>query len=153
MLKIWFNEIFKQFWAIIMAKLQSDRYEIGCFLEIWMEYYCLGENRGPRKSLKLSSKFFRCKNPNQLQNLKLLSTFQGHKILHGQNFCILIFLTWNDKVMQISPEQKPTWGQIIFIHKSYNGIVDKIVFISLREGQKWNLTFFGKLYLTFFFLA
>ena len=38
--------------------------------------------------------------------------------------------------MQISPEQKPTWGQIIFIHKSYNGIVDKIVFISLREGQK-----------------
>ena len=37
--------------------------------------------------------------------------------------------------MHISPEQKSTWGNI-FIYKSYNEIVNKIVFISLKAGQK-----------------
>ena len=39
-----FAEFFKQFWANIMAELQSDRYERGYFHKIWMKYYCLGEN-------------------------------------------------------------------------------------------------------------
>ena len=63
-------------------------------------------------------------------------------------FLELIFFHLNKKVKQISPEQKSTWGHIIFIHKFYNEIADKIRFISLKAGQKWNLTFFGKLYLT-----
>ena len=46
------------------------------------------------------------------------------------------FFYLKKKVKQISPEQKSTWGHIIFIHKSDNEIVDKIVFISLKAGQK-----------------
>ena len=42
--KIWFHEIFEQFWAIVMAKLQSDRYEGSYFHKMWMEYYFLGKN-------------------------------------------------------------------------------------------------------------
>ena len=49
----------------------------------------------------------------------------------------------------MSPEQKSTWDHIIFIHKSYNETVDKVVFISLKTGRKRNLTFLGKLYLNF----
>ena len=130
-----------------MAKLQSDRYERGYFHKIWMEYYCLGKNHW---SGTLRLKFISCQDPYQLQNLKTLSMFPGHKIPHGQSFWNLIFFfTWKDKVMHISPEQKSTWGNIIFIYNSYNEIVNKIVFISLKAGQKWNLMFFGKLYLTF----
>ena len=40
----WLPEIFKQFWATKMVKLQSDRCERGCFHKIWLEYYCLDEN-------------------------------------------------------------------------------------------------------------
>ena len=66
-----------------MTKLQSDRYKRGYFHEIWIKYYCLGENHA---SGTLSPKFNWCQNPCQLQNLKILLTFQGHKNLHGQNF-------------------------------------------------------------------
>ena len=71
-----------------MTKLQSDRYKRGYFHKIWREYYCFGENGG---SGTLSLKFIWCQNPYQLQNLKILSTFQGHKNPHGQNFLNLIF--------------------------------------------------------------
>ena len=47
-----------------------------------MKYYCLSENHAFGT---LSSKFFKCQNPYQLQNLKILSTFQEHKNPHGQN--------------------------------------------------------------------
>ena len=53
-----------------------------------MEYYCLDENH---KSGTLSSKFIGCQNQYQLQNLKFLSTIQGHKNLHGQIFWDLNF--------------------------------------------------------------
>ena len=46
--------MFKQFWATVMPKLQSDRYESGYFLKIWMKYYCLDE------AWTLSSKSIRC---------------------------------------------------------------------------------------------
>ena len=71
-----------------MAKLQSDRYERGYFSIIWMEYYCLGKNCG---SGTLTLKCISSQNPYQLQNLKILLTFQRHKIPHGQNFWKLIF--------------------------------------------------------------
>ena len=77
-----------------MAKLQSDRYERGYFVKIWMEYYCLGENCG---SGTLILKFIRCENPYQLQNLKILSTFQGHKNLLGQYFWNLNFFVLFEK--------------------------------------------------------
>ena len=38
--------------------------------------------------------------------------------------------------MQVSPEQKSTWGHIIFRYKSYNEIDDKIAYISLKAGHK-----------------
>ena len=41
-------------------------------------------------------------------------------------------------------EQKSTCGCIILIHKSYNEIVDKILFISSKTGQKLNFTFLGE---------
>ena len=43
-----------------MTKLQSDRYERGYFYEIWIKYYCLGENHA---SGTLSPKFNWCQNP------------------------------------------------------------------------------------------
>ena len=71
-----------------------------------------------------------------LQNLKILSTFQGHKI-DGQNIWIFFFFFLKRQgYVDISPEQKSTWCHIIFIHKSCNEIVNKIVFISLKAGHK-----------------
>ena len=48
-----------------------------------MKYYSLDENHNFRT---LSSRYIACKNPYQLQNLKILSTFQGHKNAYGENF-------------------------------------------------------------------
>ena len=72
-----------------MAKLQSDKYERGYFHKMWIEYYCLHENP---TSVTLSSKLMWCQNPYQQQNLKILSTVQGHKNPHAQNFWNLIFI-------------------------------------------------------------
>ena len=85
--KTWFTEIFKQFWVTVSAKLQLDGYEWGYF-HIEMEYYCLDENHA---SGTLSSRFTGCQNPYQLQNLKIMTTFQGHKNPHEQNFWNLNF--------------------------------------------------------------
>ena len=71
-----------------MAKLQLDGYERGYFHKIWKEYYRLGKNYA---SETVSSKFIRCQNPYQLQNLKIFSTFHEHKNPHGQNFWNLFF--------------------------------------------------------------
>ena len=48
--------------------------------------------------------------------------------------------------MQILLEQKTISGYIIFIHKSYNEIVDEIV--EMRPKTKVKSEIFGKLYLT-----
>ena len=53
-----------------------------------MEYYCLDENYAPGT---LSLRFIGCQSPYQLQSLKILSTFQGDKNPHGQNFWNLNF--------------------------------------------------------------
>ena len=47
--------------------------------------------------------------------------------------------------------QKLTCGQIIFMYKFWNEIVNKVVFISLKTGQKWNLTFFREAISQFYF--
>ena len=65
-----FTEIFKQFWATAIAKLQQlDGYEWGYFHKIWMEYYCFDENHA---SGTLISRFTGCQNQYQLRNLKIL---------------------------------------------------------------------------------
>ena len=64
-----------------------------------MEYDCLGENCGFGT---LSLKFVRCQNPYQQQNLKILSTFQGHKIPRGQNFWNLFFLSEKTRLLDIT---------------------------------------------------
>ena len=53
-----------------------------------MEYYYLGKHHA---SGILSSKFIGCQNLYQLQNLKILLTFQGHKHQLGQNVWNLNF--------------------------------------------------------------
>ena len=82
------NVTFKQFWAMILSYLQSDRYQSGHFHKIWVEYYCLGKNEA---SDTFCSKFIRCQSPYQLQNLKTLLTLCWHKNSHGQNFWNLNF--------------------------------------------------------------
>ena len=112
-----------------------------------MEYYSLDENHASRT---LSLRFTGGQNPYQLQNLKILSTFQGHKNPHGQNFWNLIFFSFEKKkIMQILPGQKPVYGYIIFIHKSYNEIVDKLYLLAQKQGKSEILLFSGKQYLTF----
>ena len=83
-----------------------------------MEYYCLGENYA---SATLSLKF--------MLVVKLLS------VAKSQNF-VDISGVQKPAWAKILLEQKSTWGHIIFIHKSYNRIVDKIVFISSKTVQK-----------------
>ena len=57
-----------------------------------MEFYSLEKNHS---SVALSSRFIGPQIPYQLQNLKILSTFQGNKNPHVQNFWSLIFLSEN----------------------------------------------------------
>ena len=71
-----------------MTKSQLDGYERGYFHKIWVECYCLGENHA---SGTLDLKFISCQNPYQTQNVKTLSTFQGHKNPYGQKFWNLNF--------------------------------------------------------------
>ena len=52
-------------------------------------------------------------------------------------------------VIQILPEQKSTCGHVIFIHKSYNQIVNKLYLLAQKQGKSEILHFFGKQYLTF----
>ena len=53
-----------------------------------MEHYCFGKSHA---SGTFCSKFMRHQNPHQLQNLKILTKFEGHKNPHGQNFWNLNF--------------------------------------------------------------
>ena len=116
--KIWFHEVFKQFWAIIMAKLQSDRYERGYVHKIWIEYYFLGEYHA---SGTLISNLFVVKIHTSCRKFYIL----GRQILIWANFLEFGFFTWKFKTIYILPEQKSTWFYIIFMHKSYNETVDK----------------------------
>ena len=54
----------------------------------------------------------------------------------GKIFGIYFFFLKRQGYVDISPEPKSTWCHIIFIHKSCNEIVNKIVFISLKAGHK-----------------
>ena len=66
-----------------MAKLQSDRCEGSYIHKILMGYYCSSKDCGP---VTLSLKLIRGQNPYKLQNLKILLTFQGYKILQWTKF-------------------------------------------------------------------
>ena len=52
-------------------------------------------------TVPLSSKFIRCQAAKtyQMQNLRILSTFQGLKNPYGQNFWNSIFFFWKDKLI------------------------------------------------------
>ena len=75
------------------------------------------------------------------QNLKIFDIWGTQKPT-GAKFWEFDFFISKDKVIQILPEQILTCGHIIFIHKSYIEIVDKIIFIIPKTKQKWNFTFF-----------
>ena len=70
---------------------------------------------------------------------------------HGQNFWNLIFSIRKYKVIYILPKQNSAFGHIIFTRKHYNEIFDKIVFMSLKTGQKWNFNAFWEAVSHFFF--
>ena len=53
-----------------------------------MEWYCWDKDRA---SEALGTRFIGCQIPYQLENLRILSTFEGHKSPHGQNFWNLDF--------------------------------------------------------------
>ena len=99
--------------------------------------YCLQKGHAPRT---FYSNCVRCQNPCEQQNFKILSTFQGQKNPQGQNFWKLIFLyiTEKTRLYRSYSNKKRTFGHNIFIHKCYNGISDKIVFMSSKTGQKWH---------------
>ena len=46
------------------------------------------------------------------------------------------FFICKGKVIQILPEEKLNCGHIIFMHKSCNEVVDEMVFIRSKTGQK-----------------
>ena len=73
-----------------MTKNQSDRYGRGYVHKMWIEYYCLSKNLA---SGTLRLKNIRCRNPYQLQNLKIFLKFQSHKNPPGQYFWNLILLS------------------------------------------------------------
>ena len=111
-----------------------------CAFNIWVEYYIWAKIRQLRHSVLnlLGVKIYiSCK----------ISKFCRHsratKTDVDKIFGIWIFsFIWKDKIVDITWE-KLNWAHVIFIHKSYNKIVDKNLFISPKTGQKWNFTFFG----------
>ena len=110
-----------------------------------MEYYCLDENHASRTR---SSRFVRCQSPYQLQNLKILSTFQGHINPHGQNFLEFDFFlcekTWlhsyyknkNQLVVTSSSYINLTMKQLIkyCIYQPKNSAKVKFYFFCGGEG-------------------
>ena len=128
-------------------KLQSDRYERGYFHKIWMKYYCLGENCG---SGTLTLKFIRCQNPYQLQNLKILSRFQGHKIPYELNIWKLVFISEKTRLYRYHQNKSYTGvASSTYLSLTMKLLMKSHLLASLKTGQQWNLTFFGKLFLTF----
>ena len=63
------------------------------------------------------------------------------KPYHLQNLWNLSFFYPKRKSYIDIIEQKPNCGHIIFLHKSYNDIVDKIVILAQKEGNNEILLF------------
>ena len=105
-----------------------------------MEYYCLDENHASRTR---SSRFVRCQSPYQLQNLKILSTFQGHINPHGQNFLEFDFFLCEKTWLHSYYKNK---NQLVVTSSSYINLTMKLLikslFISSKIWQKWNFTIF-----------
>ena len=68
------------------------------------------------------------------QNLKIFDIWGTQKPT-GAKFWEFDFFISKDKVIQILPEQILTCGHIIFIHKSYIEIVDKIIYYSKNQAK------------------
>ena len=68
--------------------------------------------------------------------LKFCQHFRARKTHVGNIFGIWIFDKDKEKTkLYILPGKKSSWAQIIFIHKSYNEIVVKIVKYSKKQGK------------------
>ena len=104
-----------------------------------MEQYCWDKDRA---SEAFGARFIGCQIPYQLQNLRILSTFERHKSPHGQNFWNLDLFIRNDKVTQILTEQKSTCDHIISIHKSYKDTIEAISGKKKKNRAKVKFYFF-----------
>ena len=99
--------------------MQSDGYQSGYFHKMWVKYYCLGENQASQNLLGI-------KVHTSCKISKFCRYFEAKKIHLDKIFGIWIFFNWKDKVIDITRE-KIKWGSHIFIHKSYNEIIHKIL--------------------------
>ena len=108
------------------------------FYKRWVQYYCLDKNQ---VSKTFCSKFISSQIPYQPQNLKILLKIWGHKKPRGQNFWNLNFFLSGKATLQILPAKKLSWANIIFIHKSYNEFIDKIVKQLEKQGKNETLQF------------
>ena len=118
-----------------MAKLQSDRYERVYFHKIQMEYYCLGQNHA---SGTLISNLFGVKVHTSCKKFYILG---GQKPTWANFLEFRFFFTRKVKTIQVLPEQKSAWFHIIFIHKSYIEIVEKIQKQPKNQGKNEILHF------------
>ena len=101
-----------------------------------MECYCLDENHASRT---LSSRFIGFQNPYQLQNLKILLTFQWHKNT-GTKFLEFEFFSSEKTRLQRYYQNK---NQLLVTSSSYINLAIKL------KQDKSEIYFFGKQYLTF----
>ena len=76
-----------------------------------------------------------------MKNLKTLSTLWGHK-KHVDKILIFYF-SYEKTKLTILPGKKSNWVLIIFIHKSYKEIVDKIIKDRPKNRAKINFYVFG----------
>ena len=112
-----------------MLQLQSGKYESGYFHKIWVEDYCLGKDHA---SERFYLKFIRCQSPCQQQNLMILLTLWSQNKPCGRNFWNLNFYLRRQSYKYYQ-EKKSSCAYIIFIHKSYNEVPDKIIAEKTRQ--------------------
>ena len=74
---------------------------------------------------------------------KFCQDFRGTKMHMGKIFGIWIYFYLKRQGYIDITRTKSTWDHIMFVHKSYNEIIDEIIFISPKTGQKWILLFWG----------
>ena len=97
-----------------------------------MKYFCLDKNYA---SGTLNLRFIGFQNPCQVQNLKRFVDNSGvQKTTWAKFFRFHFFYLKRQGYIDIIRATIDLWSHIIFIHKSYNEIVDKIIFINPKTG-------------------
>ena len=98
----------------------------------------------------LISMSFGCQNAHQLENLKILSIFQGHKDPHEQNFWNLIFFSSGKTRLHRYYQNK---NQLVVTSSSYLNLTMKLLIksylLAKKQGKSKILLFIARQFLTF----